>query len=255
MASSALPQSGSSPPDARVPTLESAPPLAEPSLSELVPPCAPPSLLLALLLLLPLLDASLADELLLDEGVGTSSIKLGSSRPPPALSPKPGSAPAPISPELPDGSDPPESLPGVVSLEPGAPGVPPPLGSLPVLGEPPPLELSPIGGLPDPLGLDDPPDEPPDELELELELELDWLPEELLELLLEELLEELELGELGTGIDTVGGVGILVLGGVTHPLKKHPRLNSVMAPLLLILCQVILIELSILPTMIYRKPR
>lgn len=243
MASSALPQSGSSPPDARVPTLESAPPLAEPSLSELVPPCWPPSLLLALLLLLAPLDASLADELLLDEGAGTSSIKLGSSRPPPALSPKPGSAPAPISPEFPDESDPPESLPGAVSLEPGAPGVPPPLGSLLVLDEPPPLELSPIGGLPDPLGLDDPPDEPPDELELEL----DWLPDE--------LLEELELGELGAGIDAVGGVGILVLGGVTHPLKKNPRLSSVMALLLPMLCHVMVIGLSILPTMIYRKPR
>ena len=124
-----------------------------------------------------------------------------------------------------------------------------------MLGEPAPLELSPIGGLPDPLGLDDPPDEPPDELELELELELDWLPEELLELLLEELLEELELGELGTGIDTVGGVGILVLGGVTHPLKKHPRLNSVMVLFLPMLCQLMVIGLSILPTMIYRKPR
>jgi len=171
MASSALPQSGSSPPDARVPTLELAPPLAEPWLSELVPPCWPPSLLLALPLLLAPLDASLADELLLDEGVGTSSIRLGSSCPPPALSPKPGSAPAPVSPELPEESDPLESLPGGVSLEPGAPGVPLPEGSLPVLGEPAPPELSPIGGLPEPLGLDDPPDEPPDELELELELD------------------------------------------------------------------------------------
>ena len=167
MASSALPQSGSSPPVARVPTLELAPPLAEPSLSELVSPCAPPLLLLALLLLLPPLDASLADELLLDEGVGTSSIKLGNSRPPSALSPKPGSAP--VSLDLPDESDPPESLPGGVSLDSGTPGVPLPEGALPVLGEPPPLELSPIGGLPEPLGLDDPPDEPPDELELELD--------------------------------------------------------------------------------------
>ena len=167
MASSALPQSGSSPPDARVPTLELAPSLAEPSLWELLLPCSLPSLLLALLLLLPLLDASLADELLLDEGVGTSSIKLGSSRPPPALSPKPGSAPAPVSLELPDESDPSESLPGGVSLDPGTPGAPLPEGSLPVLGEPALPELSPIGGLPEPLGLDDPPDEPPDELELE----------------------------------------------------------------------------------------
>ena len=121
--------------------------------------------------MLPPLDALLADELLLDEGVGTSSIKLGSSRPPPALSPKPGSAPAPVSPELPEESDQLEALPGGVSLEPGAPGVPLLEGSLPVLGGPPPPELSPIGGLPEPLGLDDPPDEPPDELELEPELD------------------------------------------------------------------------------------
>ncbi|MAV74273.1 MAG: hypothetical protein CNF01_00990 [Halieaceae bacterium MED-G27] len=164
IASSALPQSGSSPPDARVPTLELALPLAEPSLWELVLPCFPAALSLALVLLLPLLDALLAEELLLEDGVGTSSIKLGSSNPPPALSPKPGSAPAPALLELSDESDPPDWLPGVVSFDPGVPGVPPLGESLPVLGVPP-GELAPIGGLPEPPGLDEPLGDPPEELD------------------------------------------------------------------------------------------
>ena len=73
--------------------------------------------------------------------------------------------------------------------------------------------------------------------------------------MLEELLEELELGELGTGIETVGGVGMLVVGGVTQPLIKHPRLNSVMALFLPMLCRFLIIGLSILPTVICQKPR
>ena len=147
-----------------MPTLELALPLAEPSLWELVQPCFPAALSLALVLLLPLLDALLAEELLLEDGVGTSSIKLGSSNPPPALSPKPGSAPAPALLELSDESDPPDWLPGVVSFDPGVPGVPPLGESLPVLGVPP-GELAPIGGLPEPPGLDEPLGDPPEELD------------------------------------------------------------------------------------------
>ena len=127
-------------------------------------PCSPGALSLALLLLLPLLDALLADELLLEDGVGTSSIKLGSSNPPPAMSSKPGSAPAPALFELSDESDAPDWLPGVVSFDPGVPGVPPLGESLPVLGVPP-GKLAPIGGLPEPLGLDDPLGDPPEELD------------------------------------------------------------------------------------------
>ena len=152
----------------RVPTLELAPLLAEPSLSELMPPCALPSLLLALLLLLPL-DASLA--------MSYCSKRVWAYRRSDSV--------AQATPryhqsqdlllhryhELPDESDPPESLTGGVSLDPGAPDGSPPVGSLAVLGEPPPPEPPPIGGPLEPLGLDDPPDEPPDELELELELD------------------------------------------------------------------------------------
>ena len=46
--------------------------------------------------------------------------------------------------------------------------------------------------------------------------------------MLEEPLEELELGELGTGIDTVGGVGMLVVGGnaATDKTSKAQQRNG-----------------------------